>query len=247
MPVKVYLIGCGDAFGNGGRYQSCFLIEDSKGRIALDFGASSLIALKRQNIDPASLNMVVISHLHGDHFAGLPYLLLDLHRVQSTKQLILAGPPGFINALQILCNAMYPEMWERQWTFPLELVEIVPGQPVEFLGRNITTRQVSHSSRVAPPTGIRMSSDGKTIGYSGDTGWTEELVILAEATQLFICECNFFFQNPSTTHMSYKTIMENTGRLRTERLILTHLGEEALDNVDKIDIEIAEDGKVVNI
>ncbi len=248
MSVKVYFIGCGDAFGNGGRFQTCFIIEDSKGRIAIDFGASSLVALKQQNIDPTSLSMIVISHLHGDHFAGLPFLLLDLHRqAQDTKPLILAGPPGFIDSLETLCNAMYPDMWERDWSFPLKLVEIVPGLPVEFLGRSIATQEVAHSTRIAPSTAIRITCDGKTIGYSGDTGWTEDLVKIAAGTHLFICECNFFAENRSTTHLNYQTVKKNKGRLHTKRLILTHLSDEPLGSLDRIDIEIAEDGKVISI
>lgn len=248
MSVQVHFIGCGDAFGSGGRFQTCFLIEDSRGRIAIDFGASSLIALKRQGIDPASIDMVIVSHLHGDHFAGLPFLLLDLHlRAQSTRPLTLAGPPGFAKGLKNLCNVMYPDVWEIEWQFPFNVIEIVPGIPAELLGRSISTRQVAHSSRIAPSTAIRITCDGKTIGYSGDTGWTDELLKIAIGTELFICECNFYTRNLSETHLNYETIIENLSQIQTKRLILTHLGEEALNHLDNMNIETAEEGKVISI
>ncbi len=45
--------------------------------VLLDCGASSLVALKRLGLAPASIDVVVISHLHGDHFGGIPFLVLD--------------------------------------------------------------------------------------------------------------------------------------------------------------------------
>lgn len=248
MSVQLQFIGCGDAFGSGGRFQTCFVIDDSQGRIGIDFGASSLIALKSHNIEPAGLDMVIISHLHGDHFAGLPFLLLDLHlRAKSGRPLTLAGPPGFAESLENLCNVMYPNIWETQWHFPLNVVEIKPGIDTELFGRTFTTREVLHSPHNSPATAIRVACDDKVIAYSGDTGWTDALVEVADGTDLFICECNFFTMNPSIHHLSYAALLENVSRLRTKRLILTHLSDEALEHEEKMDIEVAADGKVVSL
>ena len=74
--IEVQFLGSGDAFGSGGRFQTCVLLSSADGQLLLDCGASSLIAMKRLGIDPSTIEAVVLTHLHGDHFAGIPFLIL---------------------------------------------------------------------------------------------------------------------------------------------------------------------------
>jgi ribonuclease BN (tRNA processing enzyme) len=78
-PLQVRFVGSGDAFGSGGRFQACILLHApaQDGDVLLDCGASSLVALKQQRQDPNRIVLVLVSHLHGDHFGGLPFLILD--------------------------------------------------------------------------------------------------------------------------------------------------------------------------
>src|SRR5215212_4543910 len=92
--VTVRFLGSGDAFGSGGRLQTCILLEADGGRVLLDCGASSLIALKRFGVDPGLIDAVLITHLHGDHFGGLPFLVLDAQFSRRERPLVVAGPPG---------------------------------------------------------------------------------------------------------------------------------------------------------
>lgn len=75
--VQVRFLGSGDAFGSGGRLQTCFLLEGEKAPVLIDCGASALIAMKREGIDPSEIRWIVLSHLPGDHFGGIPFLILD--------------------------------------------------------------------------------------------------------------------------------------------------------------------------
>src|ERR1044072_4724366 len=75
--VTVRFVGSGDSFGSGGRFQTCILVDGPRSRVALDFGASSLIALAQQGIEPNSIDAIVLTHLHGDHCGGVPFLLID--------------------------------------------------------------------------------------------------------------------------------------------------------------------------
>src|SRR5437867_5929422 len=75
--VRVTFLGSGDAFGNGGRHQTCIFLETGTRRVVLDCGAKSMLAMKRQGVEPLTLDAVLLSHLHGDHFGGLPLLILD--------------------------------------------------------------------------------------------------------------------------------------------------------------------------
>src|SRR5215470_1591252 len=93
MAVTVRFVGSGDSFGSGGRFQTCILVDGPASRFAIDFGASSLIALAQQGIDPNSVDVILLSHLHGDHCAGVPFLLIDaMLGSKRTRPLTIAGP-----------------------------------------------------------------------------------------------------------------------------------------------------------
>lgn len=248
MSVSVQIIGSGDAFGSGGRFQTCLLVEDSLGGFAVDFGTSSLIALKGKGIEPADLDMVVVTHLHGDHFGGLPFLLLDRQmRARSEAPLTIAGPPGIASRLHALCDLLFPDVWDKGWRFPLDLIEIEPGKGTELLGRLFNTSPVVHSTGDAQATAVRLWCDDKTIAYSGDSGWTEALIDIADGSDLFLCECYFFDRNPSKHHMNFATLQEIRNRLNTRRLILTHMSDEMLCRLDELDVETAYDGMTIHL
>lgn len=248
MAVSVQILGSGDAFGSGGRFQTCLLVEDSGGKFAIDFGPSSLIALKSQGIEPADLDMIVLSHLHGDHFGGLPFLLLDRQmRAQCDAPLTITGPPGLAQRLRLLNDLLFPGVWNKGWRFPLNLIEIEPGEEINLLGRRIDTRLVVHSTGDAPPMAVRLRCEDKTIAFSGDTGWTEALIDIADGSDVFICECYFFAQNTSVHHMNFATVQEMKNRLKTRRLIITHMSDEMLCRLDQIDVETAFDGMKISL
>jgi hypothetical protein len=77
MAVTVRFVGSGDSFGSGGRFQTCILVDGPRSRFAIDCGASSLTALAQQDIEHNSIDAILLTHLHGDHCGGVPFLLMD--------------------------------------------------------------------------------------------------------------------------------------------------------------------------
>src|SRR6202030_2934515 len=127
--MRLTILGSGDAFGSGGRFNTCFFLETAKGVLVVDFGASSLIALRARNIDPNQIDGILLSHLHGDHFGGLPFLLLDAQFLaRRSRPLEIAGPPGTRQRLAEVLEAFFPGSTKLNWRFPLEITEIEPGQ-----------------------------------------------------------------------------------------------------------------------
>src|SRR5262247_1195283 len=170
--MKVTIVGSGDAFGSGGRFNTCFMIETGGRSMLLDFGASSLVALRAHGIDPNRIEGIIISHLHGDHFGGLPFLLLDGQFLsRRTHPLVIAGPPGSRDRINALLEVFFPRSSGTKWRFPWEVVEIAPNGTTEILDLSVTTTPVIHASG-APSTAVRLF-DGRTVlAYSGDTEWT---------------------------------------------------------------------------
>jgi ribonuclease BN (tRNA processing enzyme) len=247
--MRLTIIGSGDAFGSGGRFNTCFMIESGERTILLDCGASTPVALKVRHIDLNAIDGVVLSHLHGDHFGALPFLLLDWHfRSRRDRPLTIAGPPGTRERLDAALEAFFPGASSNDWRFPLEIAEIAPGVPREALGFTVVTAEVSHRSG-APSTAVRLARDGKVLGYSGDTQWTEALIPIAEGADLFIIEC-YDHSRDVSGHMNFATLKRNRAALRARSIMLTHMNPTMLARLDEARAEgfmVAEDGLVVEV
>jgi ribonuclease BN (tRNA processing enzyme) len=245
-PVSVLFLGTGDAFSAGGRSQSGTLVQSDGAIVLLDCGATALVAMKRAGIRPDLIDAILISHLHGDHFAGIPFLFLHATYLETrSKPLCIAGPPGIAERVQSLFRALYPDSAANPLPFELEYREMMPGQNLVIGDCAVDPFRVPHQDSEIS-LGLRISLAGKRILYSGDTGWTDDLVRWSEGTDLFICECSFF-ETRLPSHLDYRRIAQNRNRFGTRHLVLTHLGQEVLDHRREIDIELAHDGMVVEL
>ena len=93
--VRLRFLGSGDNFGSGGRFQACIHVDAGATRFLLDCGASSLIAMKRAGISSAAIDVILISHLHGDHFGGIPFFILDAQLISRREApLVIVGSSG---------------------------------------------------------------------------------------------------------------------------------------------------------
>ena len=118
MTLTVRFLGSGDAFASGGRFQTCILVDDAEHRFLLDCGASSLIAMQRYGVDPDSIDAILLTHLHGDHFGGVPFVILGARtRGRRRRPLVVAGPPGTRERLETLGEALFPGMARVKYRF----------------------------------------------------------------------------------------------------------------------------------
>jgi len=247
--MKLTIVGSGDAFGSGGRLNTCFRIEAAGRDLLLDCGASSLPALKSRNIDPSGINGVMLSHLHGDHFGGVVFLLMDGHFLgRRTRPLVIAGPSGTRERLNAALEVFFPRSTGIAWRYPWEVVEIAPRTPSKILGLSIETIEVIHQSG-APSTGVRLSDGHRVLAYSGDTEWTEALVSIAKNADLFIVEC-YEHSRAVTGHMSWTKLKERLGDLDARKIMITHMNPSMLANVEEArasGVLIASDGLVLEL
>jgi ribonuclease BN (tRNA processing enzyme) len=122
--IIVQFVGSGDAFGSGGRFQACISLRGERTHVLLDCGASSLIGLARLGLAPASIDAVVVSHLHGDHFGGIPFLVLDQQFARRERPLVLAGPPGLRNRVMQAMEVLFPGSSQVERRFELQTIEL---------------------------------------------------------------------------------------------------------------------------
>jgi ribonuclease BN (tRNA processing enzyme) len=243
--VRVVFLGTGDAFSAGGSLQASYLLQSPGITLLLDCGASILASFGRAGMSTDPVDAVLLSHLHGDHFAGLPFLLLEYVYVEPRRRpLPIVGPAGTKERVLALFEAMYPDAL-REVSFGLEFIEMVPGQPLQILSATVAPFAVTHQ-RIGTSLGLGIELDGRRIVYSGDTGWTEELITHSSKADLFICECSFY-NTRIPSHLDYARLAENRHRFSARRIILTHLGREVQAMRSAIDAELAYDGLIVEL
>jgi ribonuclease BN (tRNA processing enzyme) len=245
MDVFLQVVGCGDAFGAGGRLQTCFLI-DAPTRVLIDCGATALIGMKRYGIDPASIDMVVLTHLHGDHFGGLPFLLRETQVSALRKRpLVIVGPPGHEERILASTELLFPASRKAVWSFDLSFIPYEAHVPFSVKGVTVTAVPVVHS-KATHPHGVRVECGGKVIAYSGDTEWIDELVSLSAGADLFICEC--YQPEPRIRHhIDLVSLDRMRSRLTAKALLLTHFGPEMTLSSDPAFPMCAQDGMRLRI
>jgi ribonuclease BN (tRNA processing enzyme) len=244
--VRLTVVGCGDAVGSGGRSHTCFHVRTGRREFLIDCGGSAVNALKRLAIDINAIEAVFISHLHGDHFGGLPFLLIDARYIaHRTRPLVVAGPPTLERRIVQTIELMYPRSLEPPLPFELRFVEVPERERTSVEGIDVTAVEVPHPSG-APSYALRVAVGGKVVAYSGDCGWTDGLYEVSRGADLFICEC-YAYDREVPGHLTYGMVSSRREAFGCRRLVLTHLSDAMLRQAGRLEIEVLEDGQVIEV
>lgn len=236
----IQFLGSGDAFGDGGRYQACILVESDAFRLLLDCGATSLTAMKQFGVDPGSIDAVVMSHYHADHYGGIPFLVLDGQFSHRTRPLAIVGPGDLESRLTAAMETAFPGSSAGRRRFPLTFHELRVGNQLEVGDASVLAFPATHTPG-SDAVMLRMSVGGRTIAYTGDTEWTDALPELAAGADLLISE-SYTWQKPVRYHLDHRTLAAHRGELTAKRLVLTHFGPEMLAHLAETLEEVASDG-----
>jgi ribonuclease BN (tRNA processing enzyme) len=246
MGDSIRFVGSGDSFGSGGRFQTCILGDIDGVRFLLDCGASSLIAMRAQGVDPNTIDAVLLTHMHGDHCAGVPFLLVDaMLGSKRQRPLVVAGPAGTAGRMEVLREALFPGSHVMTPRFPYEYLELEAGRANAVAGLSVTPYPALHTPQTNP-TMLRVERAGKVVTYTGDTDWTEAIVAAAAGADLLISEC-CFYDKPVRMHMNYATLKSHLPRIDAKSVILTHMSADMLAHAHEIPERCAADAMVVPI
>jgi len=247
--MKLTITGSGDAFGSGGRFNTCFHVSTGETGFLIDCGATALVSLKRAGLSTDHVDTIYISHLHGDHFGGLPFFLIDaLFIAKRTKPLTLVGPAALEARFHIACEAMFPLATESQREFDLDFVSLSAGEATQTGSVSVTPYEVKHFSG-APAYALRFTLEDKVLAYSGDSGWIDTLIEAGRGADLYIMEC-FQYDKRLEMHLDYLTILHRLDDINAEKVLLTHMSDAMLAEQHEVTDErcsIAEDGMVIEL
>jgi ribonuclease BN (tRNA processing enzyme) len=127
----------------------------------------------------------------------------------------------------------------------VEYVDYRDRQPVRIGPLDILPIPVVHPSG-ATPYALRITAGSRVIAFSGDTEWTPALGEAAGGADLFICEC-CTFDKVIPFHLRYTQLRDLLGTIGARRIVLTHLGPEALARAGEMAFEVAEDGMEIEL
>jgi ribonuclease BN (tRNA processing enzyme) len=244
--MHLQFVGCGDAFGSGGRLNTCFHVVGERANFLIDCGASSLIGLARLGIAQRAIDTILISHFHGDHFGGVPYFVLESHFGKRTRPLTLAGPPGIDGWYVRALEAAFEHFSEIKLAFDLRIVTLPERAATELGPLRVTALPVVHGNSGGPFYGFRIEVENRLIAFSGDTEWTDTLVEIARGADLYVTEC-YSYDKPIRNHLNYKTIEQNLSRLTPKQMVLTHMSDDMLAQRHRVSQLTASDGMVLEL
>lgn len=243
-------VGSGDATGTGARNQTCLHLQTEEAAFLIDCGPTSLTALKQLGISVSALSGILLTHAHGDHFGGVPFVLLDLMMAGRQQDFWVMAPQHLLEHVQAWNELCYPGILEKapftiHW-LPIEQEpRSVPGTGIMIYPFAMNHQQ----SRLCQGYQVHLPEE-KIVAYTGDTAWCDNLELLARDTDLFVCECSYVEPPPEyIKHLSYQEIMAKKELLKTKHLILTHMGEEMLQKVaqGQIACDSAFDGLTIDL
>jgi ribonuclease BN (tRNA processing enzyme) len=245
--MHVTFVGCGDAFGSGGRLNTCFHVRAARTVFLIDCGASSLIGMNRLGIDRNAIDTILVTHFHADHFGGIPFFMLDAQfNTRRVRPLTIAGPPGLRDWYVRAMDTAFAGSSKTQQKFELNFVELESAERRSLGDIAVRPARVRHAPAEGPFFAYRIEVDGKTLAFSGDTEWVENLVEIGREADLMISEC-YSFEKKVPFHLDYATLKTKLPRINPKRLILTHLNAEALAHIGTTGCEVASDGMTVEV
>ena len=217
--LDLLFLGSGNAFAHG-RYWNSFLVN---GRYLFDASPVALPHLKRTGSVLEDIEAIFISHFHGDHFLGMPFLLLEYaENTVRTKELTIVGPPGVEERIRLVMDACFPFSMNKDCGYKQTYIEVDDGQTGEVGGATFVAREVSHVEDFGC-FGYRLETDGRSVAYSGDSLMCDALYDLADGSDVFVVECSCW-EGACGPHLGPDDLQELRRRLGPQPpFVLTHL------------------------
>ena len=246
MALELTFLGTGNAFAPT-RYWSSFVVNR---RYLFDAPPTLMPHLNKLSIEPRDIEVIFISHFHGDHYLGLPFLLLEFAEKEPRKKdLTIIGPPGVAKRVESSTNLAFANVFRKQSRgYNLTFVEVKDGKNGSIAGCDFTAFRVQHVPDLES-FAFRVVIDGQTIAYTGDSSMCDALVPLAQDADVFVSECSCWTETCGPIHLMPSNILALRRQISPKtKFILTHIGAgEAPAAIGEAGILIADDLETIRV
>ncbi len=225
--LDLAFMGTGNAFAPQ-RCWSGFVLNE---RHLFDAPPTALYSLKQMGVPLAAVQTVFVSHFHADHFFGLPFLLLEYaYMTKRSEDLTIVGPPGIEQRLNQLVEIGYPSLSKDDHGYRLRYIEVEDGAETEVNGVRCEAVEVEHGGEAMRAFGFRVAAGGRSLAYTGDTSYCDQLVRLARGADVLVTDCTYATGHNNPEHMSFDEVRELQQRIGGEtEILLTHMGQPPSD------------------
>ncbi len=250
--MKCTFIGVGSAF-DAVQTNVSMLVEANDHRILLDCGFNAAHGCMRLIPDPSTIDVVWISHFHGDHFFGLPFLLGSFFTAGRIKELYICGPQGVEDKVCQAIDLAYPSL-RVKLAFNVIFCEFRPGDVKSVAGFSLRTSAIEHSGSALA---LRLESTGKSVFYSGDGQLIEDCRSIAKKADLGILE-SYGLDDTVKGHSSVTKCIDFATSAGMVKVALVHLEPfvrtcrssqvvELLVQADECEVFMPEEGQLVEL
>lgn len=249
--MRIVFLGCGEAC-DPSHPNTSVLIENGNNEVLLDCGFTVPHQYFLQRNDPESLQAVWLSHFHGDHYFGLPLVLLKLAQMGRKTPLHICGQKGVGTNVKDLSGMAYGSLIDEV-DYEIQFIEMEPGQDYEVAGALWRTALTSHSRR---SLAVRLKFGEKEIFYSGDGAVTSQSLELAKGCRLVIHE-SYRLHDQTPGHGTVKDSIELAVASGAGVLALVHLMESEREKCiemvkiqstkESLDILLPETGDIIEL
>ena len=255
--MRLTVVGSSDAFNAAGRGHSCYLLEgEGVAPLMVDFGATALAAMRRVGRAPSEIEAVAVTHLHGDHVGGIPFLLLDgMFHVVRRRPLALLGPVGLTQAIEAGLRVAYSDVVDLAKPYEVRFQELSPGDRAELAGWQVEAFAADHMDPPDQPLCLRFTAPGgTTVAFSGDSTFSSGLRAAGDGVDLFVAECSCL-RPPCGRHCTWEDWREALPTISARRVVLAHLNAEVRERADEllaetagaVDLRFADDGMQIEL
>lgn len=225
--MKLHVLGSGTALPHPERGASGYALEAEDGTFCLlECGPGSTRRWPNAGVTFSNARVLAITHHHLDHCCDLSAVLFGRLVDETPTPLTLVGPVGHeahLAGLEAVHGA-----WIEDKHGARDVVELIDTGSVSIGPFTIEAREVLHLKHAL---GLRVSADGATVAFSGDTGPCDALVELCRGVDLALLECSYPAERETKRHLNARTAGEMAAAAQPARLVLSHFYPEC-DDVD---------------
>jgi len=215
--MRTTFIGVGEAFDDN-QLNTSLLVETAESSLLLDCGFTAPMGFWKAAAHPLDLQAIYISHFHGDHFFGLPALLIRMRQEGRTAPLTILGQPGVEAVVGQTIELAYPGSLAKA-SFDVSFIECVAGQNILFEDMRLGFALSDHPR---PCLAIRVDSGDSALFYSGDGGATDDTAALAAGVDLIVHE-SFTLDADTPGHGTVDASIDFARRAGARQLALVHI------------------------
>lgn len=227
--MNLTVVGHWGGFPKTNEASSGYLLEKEGTHLLLDCGSAVLSTLQSY-IQPKDLDAVILSHYHPDHIADIGVLqhalLIESYMSENIKILPIYGHEKD--------SAAFSSLTYKNITTGLGYHEREPLHIGPFTIRFLETKHP------APCYAMRIEAGGKSLVYTADTSYFEDLVAFSKDADILLCESNFYkgMDSAAAGHMTSEQAGTLASLARVKKLILTHLPH--FGSLNQLKLEAAE-------